>query len=251
MTLPYINHELENGIATITFFHPENNSLPSNLLAKLTKTIQEIGILDAVKVIILKSDGEKVFCAGASFSELCAINDEEEGKLFFSGFANVINAIRKCPKIIIGCIQGIAVGGGVGIAAATDYCVASKTASIKLSEITIGIGPFVIAPAIERKIGLASFSQLTLNATCFYSAEWALSKGLYMSVYENSEILFLEVQELAQKLASYNPEALHAIKKTLWENSDNWDELLQERAAISGKLILSSYSKEALKRFKK
>jgi methylglutaconyl-CoA hydratase len=251
MTAPFIHQDLINGVATISFYHPEQNSLPSDLLSKLTETIELAGKNDAIKVVILKSGGEKTFCSGASFQELCSINDEETGTLFFSGFANVINAIRKCPKIIIGSIQGKAVGGGVGIAAATDYCLASQFASIKLSELTIGIGPFVVAPAIERKIGLAAFSQLTLDATTFYSAEWAQNKGLYSSVHENNDELDKAVFTLAQNLANYNPEALIALKQILWKDTENWDELLQERAAISGKLVLSPFTKEALKRFQK
>lgn len=251
MTTPFIHQDLNNGIATISFYHPEHNSMPSDLLLKLTAIFEAASKNDAIKVIILKSGGDKTFCSGASFQELCAINDEAAGKLFFSGFANVINAMRKCPKIIIGKIQGKAVGGGVGIAAATDYCLASQFASIKLSELTIGIGPFVVAPAIERKIGLAAFSQLTLDATTFYSATWAQNKGLYASVYENNNELELATQKLAESLANYNPEALIALKQILWENTENWDELLQERAAISGKLILSPFAKEALKRFQK
>ena len=251
MTTPFIHQDLNNGIAIISFYHPEQNSLPSDLLSKLTETIELAGKNDAIKVIILKSGGEKTFCSGASFQELGAINDEETGTLFFSGFANVINAIRKCPKVVIGSIQGKAVGGGVGIAAATDYCLASQFASIKLSELTIGIGPFVVAPAIERKIGLAAFSQLTLDATTFYSAEWAQNKGLYSSVHENNDELDKAVFTLAQNLANYNPEALIALKQILWKDTENWDELLQERAAISGKLVLSPFTKEALKRFQK
>ena len=251
MTTPFIHQDLNNGIATISFYHPEHNSMPSDLLLKLTATIEIAGKNEAIKVIILKSGGDKTFCSGASFQELCAINDEAAGKLFFSGFANVINAMRKCPKIIIGKIQVKAVGGGVGIAAAMDYCVSSQFASIKLSELTIGIGPFVVAPAIERKIGLAAFSQLTLDATTFYDASWAQKKGLYASVYENNEELEDAVQKLAQSFTSYNPEALIALKQILWKDTENWDELLQERAAISGKLILSPFAKEALKRFQK
>jgi len=251
MTTPFIQQDLNNGIATISFYHPEHNSLPSDLLSKLAETIGFAGNNETIKVIILKSEGDKTFCSGASFQELCAINDETAGKLFFSGFANVINAMRKCPKIIIGQIQGKAVGGGVGIAAATDYCLASQFASIKLSELTIGIGPFVVAPAIERKIGLAAFSQLTLDATTFYDASWAQNKGLYASVYNNNDELEEAVQKLAQSLTSYNPDALIALKQILWKDTENWDELLQDRASISGKLILSPFTKEALKRFQK
>ncbi len=249
MATPYIKNEIENGIATISFFHPEHNSLPSNLLNELVDIITDLGNNEAVKVIILKSDGATTFCAGASFQELISIENEESGKLFFLGFANVINAMRKCPKIIIGSIHGKAVGGGVGIAAATDYCLATKYASIKLSELTIGIGPFVVAPAIERKIGIAAFSQLTLDANNFYSADWALSKGLYNGVYEDTNELESAVQAMAHNIANYNPSALKELKKVLWKDTENWDELLKERAAISGKLVLSAFTKEALKKF--
>lgn len=251
MASPYLKNEIKNGIATLSFFHPDHNSLPSNLLSELADTIGNIGSNDAVKVVILKSDGGTTFCAGASFQELISIENEEEGKLFFSGFANVINAIRKCPKIIIGSIHGKAVGGGVGIAATTDYCLATQFAAIKLSELTIGIGPFVVAPAIERKIGIAAFSQLTLDANNFYSADWAHLKGLYNGVYSDHNELESAVQLMAQNLASYNSSALIELKKVLWKDTENWDELLQERAAISGKLVLSDFTNEALKKFKK
>jgi methylglutaconyl-CoA hydratase len=251
MATSYIKNEIENGIAKISFFHPEHNSLPSNLLSELVTTITNLGNNETVKVVILKSDGGTTFCAGASFQELISIKDEETGKLFFSGFANVINAMRKCPKIIIGSIHGKAVGGGVGIAAATDYCLATQFASIKLSELTIGIGPFVVAPAIERKIGIAAFSQLTLDANNFFSADWAQSKGLYNGVYSDNNELETAVQLVAQNLADFNPSALIELKKVLWKDTENWDELLKERAAISGKLVLSAFTKEALKKFKK
>lgn len=251
MATPYIKNEIENGIATISFFHPEHNSLPSNLLTELVETITNLGNNDTVKVVILKSDVGTTFCSGASFQELISIENEASGKLFFSGFANVINAMRKCPKIIIGSIHGKAVGGGVGIAAATDYCLATKFASIKLSELTIGIGPFVVAPAIERKIGVSAFSQLTLDANNFYSADWAHSKGLYNGIFENNDELEFAVLAMAQNLANYNPSALIELKKVLWKDTENWDELLKERAAISGKLVLSAFTKEALKKFQK
>jgi methylglutaconyl-CoA hydratase len=251
MATPYIKNEIKNGIATLSFFHPEHNSLPSSLLNELDDALYNLGNNDQVKVVIIKSDGGTTFCAGASFQELISIENEETGKLFFSGFANVINAMRKCPKIIIGSIHGKAVGGGLGIAAATDYCLATSFASIKLSELTIGIGPFVVAPAIERKIGIAALSQLALDATNFYSADWAQSKGLYNGVYSDINELETAVQLMAQNLANYNPSALTELKKVLWKDTENWDELLKERAAISGKLVLSAFTKEALKKFKK
>ncbi|AEE19596.1 enoyl-CoA hydratase/isomerase family protein [Dokdonia sp. 4H-3-7-5] len=246
MTQPYVKTLKANGIATITFFHPAHNSMPSTVLADLESAIHNSGEDDDVKVIILQSGGERTFCAGASFDELKSIEDNVEGKEFFMGFARVILAMRSCPKIIIGRIQGKAVGGGVGLAAATDYCYATKYASIKLSELTIGIGPFVIAPAVERKIGLNGLSNLTLNATEFYSPEWAKEKGLYAALFETSILMDEAVQALAVKLASYNPEAVTAMKKALWEGTDHWPSLLEERAEMSGTLVLSKFTKDTL-----
>ncbi len=250
MTAPYVKQNTENGIETIEFFHPAHNSLPGDILAQLANAITEAGKNDAVKVIILKSGGSRTFCAGASFKELISINDAETGKVFFSGFANVINAMRKCPKFIIGRIQGKTVGGGVGIASATDYCMASKFASIKLSELNVGIGPFVVGPAVERKLGLTGMSQIAIDANTFYSAEWAQSKGLYAQVYESTEELDEEVQKFAQNLCNYNPEAMKEMKKIMWQGTEHWDTLLAERAIISGRLVLSEFTKETLKRFK-
>ena len=250
MTEAYVKEDIHNGIATIEFFHPEHNSLPTNLLAALTETITNAGTNDAVKVIVLKSVGDRTFCAGASLKELVQINDLDSGKAFFSGFANVINAMRKCPKFIIGRIQGKAVGGGVGIAAAADYCLATKHAAIKLSEFTIGIGPFVVGPAIERKMGISALSQMTINATQFFEATWAKDKGLYSDVYDTNQDLDDAVKVLAESVCLYNPEAMMEAKKIFWSGTDHWDSLLEERSAISGRLVLSDFTKETLKRFK-
>ena len=238
------------AIAQITFFHPKHNSLPSHLLAELKAAIEACGTDDTTQVIILKSGGERTFCAGASFDELIAINDPATGKKFFQGFAGVINACRKCPKIIIGRVQGKAVGGGVGIAAAVDYCLATKYSAVKLSELNIGIGPFVIGPAVERKIGGAAFSQLALNANVFQSAEWAKAKGLYAEVHESAEALDAATSDLAQYLIGTNPEAQRELKKIFWAGTDHWDTLLEERAAMSGRLVLSDYTKEVLNQYK-
>lgn len=250
MSDPHVKEHIENGISTIEFFHPAHNSLPGDILAKLAGTIAAAGENEAVKVIILKSGGDRTFCAGASFKELININDAETGRVFFSGFANVINAMRKCPKFIIGRVQGKTVGGGVGVASATDYCMATKFASIKLSELNIGIGPFVVGPAVERKLGLTGMSQIAIDANTFYDAEWARAKGLYAQVYESTEALDEAVQAFAENLCTYNPEAMKEMKKIMWAGTENWDELLAERAAISGKLVLSEFTKETLKRFK-
>jgi methylglutaconyl-CoA hydratase len=250
MTEAYVKQNIQNNIATIEFFHPEQNSLPANLLKKLATTITETGNNPEVKVIILKSGGDRTFCGGASFQELIAIDNAETGKVFFSGFANVINAMRKCPKFIIGRIQGKTVGGGVGIAAATDYCMATKFASIKLSELNVGIGPFVVSPAIERKMGVSAMSQIAIDANNFYDANWAREKGLYANVHESIEILDEEVQKFAEHLCTYNLDAMIEMKKVFWRGTDNWDNLLAERAAISGRLVLSDFTKEKLKGFR-
>lgn len=246
MTQPYVKTLKAKGVATITFFHPAHNSMPSSVLSDLENAIKNSGDDKDVKVVVLQSGGERTFCAGASFDELKNIEDEVTGKKFFMGFARVILAMRSCPKIIIGRVQGKAVGGGVGLAAATDYCYATKYASVKLSELTIGIGPFVIAPAVERKMGLNALSDLTLNATQFYAAEWAKEKGLFAETFETSILMDEAVQALAVKLASYNPEAVAAMKQALWEGTSHWSSLLEERAAMSGQLVLSNFTKETL-----
>ncbi|QXP66462.1 enoyl-CoA hydratase/isomerase family protein [Polaribacter sp. AHE13PA] len=240
---------IQNKIATIEFGHPASNSFPSELLGRLSKELLLVGNNKDVSVIILKSEGEKAFCAGASFDELVAISNLEEGKQFFSGFANVINAMRTCGKLIIGSVQGKTVGGGVGLAAACDYVLATESASIKLSEFTIGIGPFVIEPAVTRKIGVAGTAELTLDATNWKNAYWAKEKGLYARVFESQKELEKEVELLSEKLASYNPVALSEMKKALWQGTENWTDLLAERAAVSGELVLSEFTKRALEKF--
>ncbi len=247
---PYVKTTTTTGIRTIEFFHPSHNALPGKLLSELTEAITDAGTDAAVKVIILKSGGDRTFCAGASFNELIAINDIETGKQFFSGFANVINACRKCPKFIIGRIQGKAVGGGVGVASAVDYCMATKYASVKLSELNVGIGPFVVGPAVARKMGLSAMSQLAINANTFQSAEWAREKGLYTEVFEDVEALDTAVAELANTLLIYNPEAMEQMKSVFWEGTEHWDELLAKRAMISGTLVLSAYTKKTLAKYK-
>jgi methylglutaconyl-CoA hydratase len=226
------------GVAKVIFSNPPTNSMPIVLLEELAMTITKLGQSDDVRIIILQSGGERTFCSGADFEELKKIKDAEAGKIFFNGFAKVINSMRKCPKIIIGRVQGKAVGGGVGLAAATDYCLATKFAAIKLSELNIGIIPAVIEPAVERKIGLSSFSRLSLNPTEFFSPEWAKEQGLFMEVYENIETMDEAVENLATRLANHSQEALMELKKILWKNTEHWDSLLSERAEVSGRLVL-------------
>lgn len=239
----------DNGLGTITFFHPKQNSLPSDILRKLAESIEKAGEDQEIKLILLKSGGDRTFCAGASFDELVQINDYPNGKEFFMGFARVINVCRKCPKLIIGRVQGKAVGGGVGLASAVDYCLASKFAAIKLSELNIGIGPFVVGPAVERKIGISAMSQMTINADEFKSAEWARDKGLYAEIFDDMEALDKGVSSLVDYLLSKNPEAMAELKKIFWNNCQDWDQLLEERAEKSGKLVLSEYTKNTLAKF--
>lgn len=240
----------DNGIATITFEHPAHNSLPSRLLGKLVEAITQAGADDGVRVIVLKSEGDRSFCAGASFDELMAIQDFETGKRFFMGFALVINAMRKCPKLIIGRVQGKAVGGGVGLCAATDYCIASKWASVKLSELAIGIGPFVVGPAVARKIGQSSMAHLAINATEWRTAKWAAEKGLFADVFDTVEQVDAYVNDLANRLAGFSPVAMLQLKQMAWSGTEHWDELLEARAAISGELVLSDFTNQAIRAFK-
>ena len=246
----YVKLDINNSIGTIEFYHPQSNALPGNILRELANTIQNAGEDNNIKVIILKSGGERAFCAGASFDELIAIKNEKSGKDFFSGFANVINAARKCPKFILGRIQGKAVGGGVGMASATDYCFATKYASVKLSELAIGIGPFVVGPAVERKIGNSAFSSMTINATKWFDAKWAREKGLYSDVFDSTEEMDKEILTLASTLSNSNPQAMKELKEIMWKGTENWDELLMKRAENSGKLVLSDFTRNAIQKFK-
>lgn len=246
----YVSHKIERGIATVEFFHPQSNSLPSVILSELAKTINDMGIDERVKVIILQSGGEKVFCSGASFDELIAIDSLSKGTNFFSGFAHVINAMRKCHKLVIARVQGKAVGGGVGLIAAADYTIGLESASVKLSELAVGIGPFVVGPAVEKKVGPSAFSQLAIDATEWRSAEWAKRNRLYAEVYATIQEVDDAVMRLATKLSSSNPEAMAELKKIFWKGAENWDTLLVERAAISGKLVLSDFTRNAIQSFK-
>ena len=247
MPQAYVKQKNKNGVGYIEFYHPAQNSLPGNILSELARTITAAGEDTNIKVIVLQSGGDRTFCAGASFTELIDINDEETGKIFFSGFANVINAMRKCPKFIIGRIQGKTVGG---LASATDYCMATKFAQIKLSELNIGIGPFVVGPAVQRKLGLSGMSQIAMDANTFYTAEWAMQKGLYTHVFDSLEALDDAVNTFAEGLCAYNPKAMSEMKTMFWRGTEDWDQLLAQRAKISGRLVLSEFTKEKLKEYK-
>ena len=244
--LGYVRTERHGGVLTIEFQHPSHNSLPSRLLRELRDAIDAAGDDDAVRVVILQSGGNRTFCAGASFDELKSISNAEEGEAFFMGFANVINAMRRCPKFIIGRVQGKAVGGGVGLASAVDYCFATRYASVKLSELAIGIGPFVIAPAVERKVGLSKMSQMGINATAWYTAEWAQTAGLYAGVHETAEGMDAAIAELVEQLDGCHVAAMRELKRVFWRGTEHWDDLLAERARTSGTLILSDFCRDYL-----
>jgi methylglutaconyl-CoA hydratase len=248
---PYVKSHNEHGITTIEFFHPQSNSLPGKILEQLAQEIHFSCTHEETRVIILRSAGGGAFCAGASFDELSAISNASEGAKFFSGFANVINAMRKCKKFIIGRIHGKCVGGGVGLAAAVDYAIAYEQAEIKLSELSIGIGPFVVGPAIEKKIGMSAFSQLAIDAGMWRTTEWAKKRGLFAEVHSSVENMDESVYRLATFLAHSNPEAMTELKKILWKGTEHWDELLKERAIISGRLVLSDFTKNAISKFKR
>lgn len=246
----HVKTTLANGIARVTFFHPQSNSMPGQLLRQLADEITRAGKNPEAKVIVLQSEGEKAFCAGASFDELISIKDLETGTYFFSGFAAVINAMRTAPKFVIARVQGKAVGGGVGLASAADYTMATDNASVKLSELAVGIGPFVVGPAVERKIGTSAFTNLAINATEWRDANWAFHAGLYTDIYSSVAELDAAVDALAGKLATSNPEAMMMLKKIFWEGTGNWDTLLSERAGMSGKLVLSEFTVNAINKFK-
>jgi len=247
---PYVKQKNKNGIGYIEFFHPSHNSLPATLLSELSRAIINAGEDDSVKIIVLQSGGDRTFCAGASFEELVDIENEESGREFFIGFANVINAMRKCPKFIIGRVQGKAIGGGVGLASATDFCMATKYAEIKLSELNLGIGPFVVGPAVQRKMGLSAMSQIAMDPNTFYSADWAMQKGLYAKVFDSVSELDEAVETFAENLCTYNPKAMLEMKTMFWRGTEDWDMLLTQRAKISGRLVLSDFTKDKLSDYK-
>jgi methylglutaconyl-CoA hydratase len=240
-----VNTVIANHVATVTFSHPKSNSLPGSVLSKLAASVQALGGDQSVRVVVLRSEGEGPFCAGASFDELRQIRDGETGRAFFMGFANVILAMRAIPQIVVARIQGKTVGGGVGLAAAADYALATTAASIKLSELAVGIGPFVVGPVIERKIGVGPMSALALDVE-WRDAAWAAAHGLYAKVLPTIAELDQATTQLTTMLAASNPAALTALKQNFWRGSDYLTQLLPERAAISGSLILSEFSQHAL-----
>ena len=250
-TTGYVKSEKHGLMMLIEFYHPQSNSLPASLLNELATQIHGAGMDDEIKVVILRSVGEKAFCAGASFAELSKINSSSQGEDFFNGFAHVINSMRKCPKFILARIQGKCVGGGVGIAAAADYAIAVTGADIKLSELEIGIGPFVVGPAVERKLGLSAFSQLAIDASSWRTAEWAKTRGLYSEVHTSVQDMDESLQRLVTHLSHSSLHAIKEIKKMLWHNTAHWDQLLAERAKISGSLVITPMAQKAISMFNK
>ncbi len=248
---PYVKSTISGKIAEIEFFHPAGNSLPSNMLAELTTSFEQIAQHSDINVIILKSGGEKAFCGGANFDELIQIENIEQGRQFFSGFANLINAIRKAPQIVIGRIHGKTVGGGIGLACACDYTIGSVQAQLKLSELAVGIGPFVVGPAIERKAGISAFAEMALEPAVWKPAEWAYQKGIFQYLAKDILELNNKTEALAFQLTEYNPDALRELKKIFWQNAQHWDALLTQRAEISGQLVLGEFVKSFIQKFKK
>jgi len=247
----YVKSERHGSTMFIEFYHPQSNSLPIAMLNELARQIEDAGLDVDVRVVVLCSSGDRAFCAGASFNELSQIKTPHEGEIFFNGFALVINSMRKCPKFIIVRIQGKCVGGGVGIAAAADYAIAVTGAEIKLSELEIGIGPFVVGPAVERKLGLSAFSQLTIDAASWRTAEWAKTRGLFSEVHSTLADLDDSVQRLINRLSHSSPQAIKEIKKMLWHDTAHWDQLLPDRAKISGQLVTTDQAQQAIRMFNK
>ncbi len=244
-----VAYSVADGIGVVQFTHPKGNSLPGALLRQLAKTITEVGANPDARVIALRSTREGPFCAGASFDELAAIRDERQGKEFFLGFALVILAMIRCPRPIVTRVQGKVVGGGVGLVAASDYVIATEHAQLRLSELAVGIGPFVVGPAIVRKVGPGAFSAMALDAD-WRSPAWALDVGLYAQVHDSIPALDSAYDGFVAHLAKGSAEATARIKQTLWEGTEDWDALLDARAAMSGRLVLSEHTRTAIEAFK-
>jgi methylglutaconyl-CoA hydratase len=244
-----VSVSVSQGIATIRFGHPRGNSLPATLLAQLAEAVTAQGANPEAKVIVLAAEGTGPFCAGASFDELMAVSDIESGRRFFSGFARLILAMIRAPKFIVTQVHGKAAGGGVGIIAASDYAVAGNRAAVKLSELAIGIGPFVVGPVIERKIGLGAYAAMSVDAD-WRSAEWASQHGLYAELHPTTEAAEEAATRRAAWLAQANPEAMAQLKRVFWQGTEHWEQLLFERAEMSGTLVLSPFTRQAIARFK-
>jgi methylglutaconyl-CoA hydratase len=243
-----VSSTVSHHIASVTFGGTKGNSLPGELLDELASTIESTAQRSDVRVIILRSDGDGPFCAGASFDELLSIADESTGKRFFLGFARVILAMTQAQKPIVVRVQGKAVGGGVGIVAAADYAIATRSASVRLSELAVGIGPFVVGPVIEHKIGRGAYGAMSLDAD-WRDADWAERHGLYAAVKGSIPELDSAVATCAANLGAANPDAVARIKRTVWAGTENWPSLLDERAAMSGALVLSEFARKSIRAF--
>jgi len=244
-----VSTQVADGIGLIEFHHPKGNSLPGALLRALAAAVKAMGEDPAVRVIGLRSAGVGPFCAGASFDELVAISDATQGQEFFSGFSRVILAMIRAPKLVVTRVQGRAAGGAVGLIAASDYALASTKGWTKLSELAVGIGPFVVGPVIERKIGLAAYSQMAVDAD-WRDAAWSETAGLYARVLESEVLLEEAFTAQLRTLAASNPEAMALMKQVFWQGTERWESLLAERAAMSGRLVLSEFTRGAIAKFK-
>lgn len=242
--------QIKDAVATVVFSHPRSNSLPSALLRRMAQEITQVSINSGIKAIVLRSEGDKAFCAGASFDEMKAVKDAPSGREFFGGFAQVILAMTRAPQFVVTRVQGKVTGGGVGLIAASDYCVAVRAASLKLSELAIGLGPFVIGPAVERRVGRGPFAAMSIDAD-WRTAEWAERHGLYARVFDDAKDMDAALAALLEFLSAANPEAIRQLKKVLWADTEHWDKLLEQRAGISGALSLSAHTRAALEKFEK
>lgn len=244
-----VTTNVRDGVGTVEFSHPKGNSLPARLLNDLASAIRTLGADDAARVIVLRSAGSGTFCAGASFDEFTAVADAAQGKEFFSGFARVIAAMVRAPKFVLARVQGRAAGGAIGLICASDYSIAVRSAQVKLSELQVGIGPFVVGVVIERKLGLAPFQSLAVHAD-WHDAAWCERHGVYSAVVEDEAALDAAIDAHAKRLAASNPEAMREMKRIFWRGTDDWEALMGERAAMSGRMVLSAFTRDALARFR-
>lgn len=244
-----VQASVADGVGTVEFSHPKGNSLPAKLLDDLAGAITKLGNDAAARVIVLRSAGTGAFCAGASFDEFVTLADAEAGKRFFSGFSRVVLAMVRAPKFVLTRVHGRAAGGALGVIAASDYSIALRTASVKLSELQVGIGPFVVGVVIERKLGLAPFQSLAVHAD-WHDADWCERHGLYSALVDDEAALDVAVEAHAKRLASSNPDAMAEMKRIFWHDIGDWEERMNERAAMSGRMVFSNFTHAALTKFR-
>lgn len=246
---PTVHTQIENSIAKIQFYNPASNACDPSMLAQMVHAFNTLSANSQVKVILLSSKGNKAFCAGASITHLSELKDMKAATDFFSGFGRLILSMKNCNKIIVTSVQGKAVGGGVGIIAASDYVIATENSGLRLSELMIGIGPLVIAPAVIRKVGVAHFSQLSLKPSTWKDAKWGAAHGLFNELVTDGDSLENVTVDYCNSLASYSAQALSALKSVLWQGTEHWEELLYENAAKTATLSLSEDAQESFKKF--